>query len=322
VKFYDAIDLYLADMKAEGRLSSSGRSERGYRSTLIVHANDVGNRDPRYVGVDDVRRTLAHWPNPNTRSVNRAKLMSFYRWAVAEKLRRDNPVEGTRPSKRRPQPYRHLNGAEMLAMLDAATGTREVRAVSLLLLAGLRRDELLGLQGRHFERHGRVWVSADIAKGGREREVPVLPDLASVVDEIRASVASDEYVIPAQRWRDPGRNRERGDLAQRRSSPQALGKLLAEVAKRAGVSGRVTAHSLRYSFADLIAASCAVRTAQQVLGHANIATTQIYLSKPRFDDLAGAVKAVTLGAASRTNVLGVAEALKTALEATTGIEPV
>jgi hypothetical protein len=65
-----------------------------------------------------------------------------------------------------------------------------------------------------------------------------------------------------------------------------------------------------------------VRTAQQVLGHANIATTQIYLSKPRFGDLAGAVKAVTLGAASRTHVLGVAEALGKALEATTGIEPV
>jgi len=51
--------------------------------------------------------------------------MSFYRWAVAEKLRQDNPVDGTRPSNRRPTPYRHLNGAEMVAMLDAAEGVRE-----------------------------------------------------------------------------------------------------------------------------------------------------------------------------------------------------
>jgi site-specific recombinase XerD len=128
VRFYDAIDVYVADMKAEGRFSASGRSERGYRSTLDAHAKDVGNRDPRYVNVDDVKRTLGRWANPNTRSVNRAKLKSFYAWCVWEEIRKDNPVDGTRPSKRRPRPYRHLSVAETLAMLDAAEGARERRA--------------------------------------------------------------------------------------------------------------------------------------------------------------------------------------------------
>jgi hypothetical protein len=62
--------------------------------------------------------------------------------------------------------------------------------------------------------------------------------------------------------------------------------------------------------------------AQHLLGHADIATTQIYLAKPRLHDLKGAVSGLSFGVSPRTNVLGVAGALQKALEATTGIEPV
>jgi integrase/recombinase XerD len=282
----------------------------------------VNNRDPRYVGVEDVKRTLARWPNPNTRSVNRAKLKSFYAWCVYEGIRKDNPVDGTRPSRRRPIPHRHLNTAEMLAMVEAAEGVRERRAIHLLVLAGLRRSELLGLQGRHFERDGRVWLSADIAKGGRERELPILPELETVAHEIRTYVASAEYVLPKQRWRNPPKNSERVDYALASSSPQALGQLITRVAEAAGVRGRVTAHCLRYSFADFIEGFCDMRTAQVLLGHASIATTEIYLSVPKFDRLAEAMKGATLGTVARANVLGVAQTLRNGLEATTGFEPV
>jgi hypothetical protein len=54
-----------------------------------------------------------------------------------------------------------------------------------------------------FERPGFVWVSGDIGKAGKERWIPVSEELATVVDRIRLEVASDEYALPAQRWRDP-----------------------------------------------------------------------------------------------------------------------
>ncbi len=57
-----------------------------------------------------------------------------------------------------------------------------------------------------------------------------------------------------------------------------------------------------------------------LLGHAHLGTTDAYLSRPRIDDIVAAVR--DLSYEKRTNVLGVAETLKTALEATTGIEPV
>jgi hypothetical protein len=62
------------------------------------------------------------------------------------------------------------------------------------------------------------------------------------------------------------------------------------------------------------------RTAQHLLGHANLGTTDTYLGRPRLDDMVAAVKHATYGA--RTNVLGVAETVQRGLEATTGIEPV
>jgi site-specific recombinase XerD len=163
-------------------------------------------------------------------------------------------------------------------------------------------------------------VSADIAKGGRERWVPVIADMELVVAEIRADVQVDEYVLPAQRFRNPPFNTNRRDLRHRPSSSQALGQLVIRVAKRAGIAARVRPHDMRHAYAEHIARKADTRVAQHLLGHAHLGTTETYLGRPRLDDMATAVKNATYGI--RTNVLGVADTLQIGLEATTGIEPV
>ncbi|MEO6857672.1 MAG: tyrosine-type recombinase/integrase [Solirubrobacteraceae bacterium] len=319
MKFQDSIESYIADMRSQGRLNSSS-SVRGYRSTLDAHASDIGNRDPAKVGREDIKRTLRRWPNPNTQGTNRAKLVSFYDWAMEEGIRRDNPARQTRrPRRRRAESYR-LTGREAIALLRAARGVRERRAIHLLVCAGLRNAELRGLQGRHLQRAGMVHVSVDIAKGGRERWIPVIADLAAVADEIRGNVAADEYVLPAQRFRNPPFNTERVDYARSPSSSQALRQLVMRVAARAGIAEHVHPHDLRHAFAEQIARDTDARTAQHMLGHAHLGTTDMYLGRPRLDDIVAAVKNVSYE--TRTNVLGVSKSLQKALEATTGIEPV
>jgi integrase len=123
---------------------------------------------------------------------------------MEEGYRKDNPARQTRRPKRRPTEMYRLTRDEAALMLQAAGSTRERRAIFLGICAGLRNQELRGLQGRHFERKGWIWVSSDIAKGRRERWLPVIAELEPIVDEIRKNVASDEYVIPAQRKRIPG----------------------------------------------------------------------------------------------------------------------
>jgi integrase/recombinase XerD len=319
VRFHAAIEEFVRDMRSQGRLNSES-SVRGYRSTLEAHAEDVGNRDPAKIGREDVKRTLRRWPHPNTQGTNRAKLVSFYQWAMEEGIRRDNPAAQTRRPRRRPAGSYRLAQHEAVAMLRAARGVRERRAIFLLVCAGLRNAELRGLQGRHFERRDVIVVSSDIAKGGRERPVPIISDLAPVAYEIRESVGRDEYVLPAQRFRNPPFNTERVDYARCPSSSQALRQLVMRVAARAGIKQHVHPHDLRHAFADQIARETDVHIAQHLLGHAHLGTTDTYLSRPRLDDIINSVR--NLSYEKRTNVLGVAEALGKALEATTGIEPV
>jgi integrase len=119
---------------------------------------------------------------------------------MEEGYRKDNPARQTRRPKPRPAEVYRLTRDEAVQMLGAARGIREQRAIFLGICAGLRNAELRGLQGRHFERPGLVWVSPDIAKGGRGRWVPATLELVPVVEEIRSHVASDEYVLPARAY--------------------------------------------------------------------------------------------------------------------------
>lgn len=318
MKFGRRIDEYVRDLRSQGRINSDA-TERSYRSILDRHCEDVLNRDLHYIGREDVKRTLRRWPNPNTQRVARAILVSFYDWAVEEGYLKNNPARQTRRPKKRPTNVYRLTRAEAGAMLEASRGdTRERWAIHLGILAGLRNAELRGLKGINFSRPGFVWVDASIAKGGRERFVPVLSELEAIAREIRSGVKADEFVLPAQRWRDAPYNRERMSLAKRPSSSQALRTLVMGVAKRAGIEAHVHPHLLRHSFGDHVAKFAGMKNAQYLLGHATVATTEIYVGQPSLDELAAAVA----GFAIRTPVLPPSGAPRIAEEATTGIEPV
>jgi integrase/recombinase XerC len=318
MKFVRRIDEYVRDLRSQGRINSTS-TERSYRSVLDRHCEDVLNRDLQYIGREDVKRTLLRWPNPNSQRVARAILVSFYDWAVEEGYLKNNPARQTRRPKRRPTNVYRLTRDEASAMLEASKGdTRERWAIHLGILAGLRNAELRGLKGQHFQRPGFVWVDGSTAKGGRERFIPILPELERVAQEIRWAVKADEYVLPAQRWRDAPYNRERMSLNKRQSSSQALRTLVMGVAKRAGISAHVHPHLLRHAFGDHVAKYAGMKNAQYLLGHATVATTEIYVGQPSLDELAAAVAGFSI----RTRVLPLSETAGIAGEATTGIEPV
>jgi integrase/recombinase XerD len=319
VRFSRAIDLFLDDMRAEGRINSPN-TERSYRDTLLCHSDDVSNRDPAYTNRDDVKRTLARWAHPNTRSKNRAILVSFYDWMVEEGHRPTNPARQTkRPRRRKPTRYR-LTHDETLRLLEAVQGERERRLIFLAVCAGLRRQELRGMQGRHFRRPGWVWVDTTIGKGSKERYIPVIADLEPVWREIAENVADDEYVIPAQRFRDPGLNRQRADYKLSPASYQVIWRLVKDVASRAGIPAEVGPHTLRHAYCDHVARHAGLQVAQQAMGHANLSTTELYLGTPTLDEIAHAMRNVTLGAEHTFQEAENQPA--TTEEAPTGIEPV
>ncbi len=140
--------------------------------------------------------------------------------------------------------------------------------------------------------------------------------------EIRFNVCESEFVLPAQRFRDPPFNRERADLAWRPSSSQALRTLVMGVAERAGISADIHPHLLRRAYADHVARFAGIRNAQFLLGHAGIATTEIYVGRPTPDELVEALDGFSFGTEDRTDVLGIPQTAHEPSKATTGIEPV
>ncbi len=282
----ELIDEYLSDMKRCGRLLSP-HSQSAYRHALELHAEDVGEVGLMEANRLHVKRTLARWDHPNSQRRNHAVLGSFYTWAIEEGYRETNPALQVRKAKvQQPNAYR-MTRDEVQALMAACRGEREIRLIMLGLCTGARRAELMGFRGRHFARDGWVQIAADAgAKGLKTRWIPVLPELAPCVENIRARVAPDEPVL---------RSEGHGGSAHRDGKVLPLdhctvSKIVRRVAERAGIEGKVTAHTLRYAFATMVAREAGLRAAQYLCGHASIETTaRIYVDAPTLDEIREAV---------------------------------
>jgi len=310
MKFGVAVDAYVRDMRNEGRMRPT--TERAYRAALHAHAGDVADLDPAETTREHVMRTLERWPHPNSRRKNRAILSSFYAWAMHEGLRHDNPALQTRPPKQiAPSVYR-LTREEAVRIFDACETTRERRAIGLGLAAGLRNREIRALCGVHLSlRPGFVWVSREIAKGGVERWVPVLPDLADVAAEIAATVADGEYIIATRRCADPGRNRMFVEDPLRPTCDKALINMVVAVGERAGIRARVHPHLLRHAFGDYIARHAGLRVAQAMLGHKSVETTEsTYVGQVPLDEIVAATVGLTFRSAPAPDELAARRPMK------------
>jgi integrase len=285
-----AIDRFLNDLQAEGRINSPATVRR-YRDALERLRDESGRSTVRKIDRDDVKRTLRRW-KPNSARTSHSIFRSFFDYLVEEGVRPDNPARAVRRAKARPVSTYRLTREEVVRVLECSVyDRRSYRLAHYGLLAGLRRNELCGLQGRHLSRDGAIWVSADIAKGGKERWIPVLPELAPVVEETLALVGDNEYVIPARRVIDPPKNTRYRLLMGTPTSPKALWELCKELGERAGLSHALRPHLLRHAFGDHIAKDRDVRVAQALLGHADVSTTAgTYTSKPNLDELQAKVQ--------------------------------
>jgi site-specific recombinase XerD len=320
MKFSQAIEVYIEDMRRYGRINSD-RTEQSYRHRLYKHGEDIANRDPRTVGRNDIKRTLSRWEAANTQRNAHAILISFYDWTMEEGIRKDNPARQVRKAKKRETSVYRLTRDEVVSLIDACRTARESRIIVLGVCVGARNQELRGLRGEHFQREGFVWISPDIAKGKRERWVPVLSEAEGIASGIRAKTRPDEYVIPARRPGNPPWNTRWTEYPDRPASPQAIWRSVAEIATRAGIAAHIHPHLLRHAYGDHVAKHAGLRAAQALLGHASVDTTaSTYVDKPGLDELSISVHGFSYRKA--TDGYPPSEHPAIPHKATTGIEPV
>jgi integrase/recombinase XerD len=290
MKLTAGIDTYVSEMQRAGQMTSRN-TELAYRDKLYRFAEYVGNRDPRTISREEVRAFLGRWPHANSQRQAHAILSSFFDFALEEGWRKDNPARQVRRARAKtPAVYRMTRG-EVVQLLQASNEKRRDKWMAHLgCCAGLRSQELLGLQGRHFARPGWVHVTDDLGKGSKARWIPVLPDLVEVVGEILTLVEVDEFVLPGRRSLNPPEHTIFREHPQKRLSASALYKQTVALGERAGLSERLTPHVLRRAFAEHVARVAGLRVAQALLGHASVETTTLYTERPTLDELAVTVQ--------------------------------
>jgi integrase/recombinase XerD len=202
-----------------------------------------------------------------------ASLRSFYAYLAREGVREDDPSSVLRSPKRPQDLPRVLTVEEVGELLGAivpagALGQRDLAALELLYGSGLRASELLGLREGDVDLEGGLVRCT--GKGDKERVVPI---------GSAAGAAVRRYLGDGRRQLLRGRRRPEL-IVNARGAPltrQGLDYIVRKILARADLLGRASAHTLRHSFAThLLAAGADLRSVQEMLGHANVATTQLY----------------------------------------------
>ncbi len=255
-------------------------AERGAApNTLAAYARDLAGAeellgDLAKASRDEVAKLAGHWSALAPSSVARkaSTLRQFFGFAVDEGWREDDPSGALpKPRARRPLPkiLSHdqvealFERAELEAEAQTPAALRQLALIELLYGSGLRATELVSLPISAVPRDAPLLTV--MGKGGQARMVPIGERAALAVgDWLTVRPDGSRYVFPSRGGKHLSRVR--------------LFQLLKELAVRAGLDpAGISPHVLRHAFAThLLEGGADLRVLQTLLGHADIATTQIY----------------------------------------------
>ena len=211
---------------------------------------------------------------PSTISRRISAARSFYAHHVLVGTRWDNPAAELEPPRRRPKLPRTLSPREAERLIEAAAGTtpralRDAALVELLYGAGLRVSEAVGLERAGIDLEERLVRCT--GKGDKERVVPVG---RAATEALRRYLSRGRPYLDRRHRPELFLNAQGGPLTR-----AGAFLILRRLAQKAGLEpDRVHPHLLRHSFAThLLEGGADLRSVQEMLGHADLATTEIYL---------------------------------------------
>ena len=287
------------------RLGYSPRTEDAYVGWVrrFILANGV--RHPREMGAMEVERFLTALAveghvSASTQNQALAALLFLYRQVLGIELPWMGEIKRARKPERLPLV---LSRDEVMALLDEMNGATWL-AAALLYGAGLRLMECLRLRVKDVD-FSRYEITVRQGKGGKDRRT-MLPAMATqaLQDQLREarrmherdiSAGLGEVWLPdalARKFPNAGRewawqyvfpasrrsiDRRSGEVRRHHVDPSVLQQAVKRAVRRAGIDKPASCHTLRHSFAThLLEAGQDIRTIQELLGHKDVATTQIY----------------------------------------------
>lgn len=272
------VERYLTQLRVEGGLATN--TVEAYRRDLFrlqqhllmhrLRMNDV-------VSSQVIRSFLAALKQESLAASSVARILSamrgWYRFLVRERVLEGSPLREVAVARRPVRLPKTLTRPEVTALLelpvrDRVEDQRDRVMVELLYASGLRVSELVGLTLSHMDLN--LGCLRVVGKGTKERLVPMGQTAQDLLREYL------DHIRPVLLKRRSTRVlfvSRRGQGLTR----QACWKLLLQRARRAGIAKSISPHMLRHSFAThLLEGGADLRAVQTMLGHADIATTQIY----------------------------------------------
>ena len=281
------------------------RTEQTYREWAVRFARFIAPRSPYAAGGEDVAAFLSEMAVQGRASPSAQKqALNALVFLMQEALHRDlGQMQFNRPAARRRVPT-VLSQGECKALFAQLDGTPRLM-LELAYGAGLRLMELLRLRVHHLDLE-RLRLQVLGGKGDKDR-VTVLPEklvpalrerLARLREQWTADRAAKvpgvwlpeglakKYPKAGESWewqwvfpsRDLGRDPSSGVMRRHHLSDTSFQRTVKLAATKAGLNKRVTPHTFRHSFAThLLEGGTDIRTVQELLGHASVETTQIYL---------------------------------------------
>jgi integrase/recombinase XerD len=254
-----------------------------YRTDLLQYGEYLADHDldalkARPADVGDFLADLATGngrPACSAATVHRktACLRSFYKHLRRDELIGDDPTAALSAPRRAKKLPQVLNYSEVQKLLAAPRGSepttlRDRALLEVMYACGLRASETIGLETGDVDTHEGVLRAR--GKGSKERLVPLG----------RQAIAAVSGYLRGGRPKLVGERYEPKLFVNFRGGPlsrQGLYKIVQRHAREAGLAGQMSPHTLRHSFAThLLAGGCDLRAVQEMLGHADIATTQMY----------------------------------------------
>jgi integrase/recombinase XerD len=277
----DAVAEYLGALQAEQGASRNTLAAYRYDLTDFTQFLDRHRRKLPFLAPDDIVTYLEDLRRRGLRASSVARriaaLRGLYRHLLREGALERDPTELVEVPRRGRSLPRTLSRETATALVEAPDvnaprGVRDRTMLELLYATGMRASECLDLRLEDVNLTAGYVVCT--GKGRKQRLVPVGAEAAAWVKRYLRDVRP-----LSTRRRDSGRlfvNPRGGRLSR-----QTLWNIVSHAAARAGVRGRVSPHTLRHSFAShLLEGGADLRSVQVMLGHADIATTQIYTHLP------------------------------------------
>lgn len=240
------------------RRNYSDRTIENYVSNLKSFFKWSTKDHPKNINEQDIKSYLYLFSEPNTQRSHHGAIKLFYNICLGQK-EKFKYIPYAKKSKKLPIV---LSREEVQKMFSVCQNIKHKVILALLYSTGIRVSELINLKWKHIDR-SRMIINIIQAKGKKDRQVMLSPDLIILLEKYYRNYKPKEFVLNGQ--------------FQIQYSDRSVNNIVKSLARKAGINKKVYTHLMRHNcFTHMVENGTDINLIQRLAGHSSVKTTSIY----------------------------------------------